>query len=63
MFYRCNPEKATTCSKRTCFINGGNCALTSNPMFAQDMNKPLTDENTGRDAYYRKKKLEHKEEN
>ena len=62
MFYICNPEKATTCHKRTCFLNGGNCALTSNPMFAQDINKPLTDENAGRYAYYHKKKLNNKEE-
>ena len=31
VFYECNPKKATTCHKTTCFINGGNCHLTTRP--------------------------------
>lgn len=31
VFYNCDPKKATGCSKRTCYINGGSCCLTMNP--------------------------------
>lgn len=31
VFYVCDPQKATTCEKRTCYLNGGNCTLTLNP--------------------------------
>lgn len=29
VFYECDPKKATTCHKTTCYINGGNCHLTT----------------------------------
>lgn len=48
MFYKCDPRKATQCRKRACFINGGDCAITSNPMYAEDETKPLTEVNSGR---------------
>lgn len=31
VFYWCDPEKAETCRKTTCHINGGNCWLTLRP--------------------------------
>ena len=31
VFYECDPSRATTCEKRTCYLNGGNCSLTLNP--------------------------------
>ena len=48
MFYKCDPRKATGCSKRTCFINGGDCGITSNPEYAENPNVPLTSENSAR---------------
>ncbi len=35
VFYYCEPDKATTCEKRHCYLNGGNCALTTNPMWGK----------------------------
>jgi hypothetical protein len=35
VFYYCQPDKATTCEKRNCYLNGGNCALTTNPMWGK----------------------------
>lgn len=36
LYYLCNPELNTTCSKSTCHINGGRCKRTSNPKFSFD---------------------------
>lgn len=42
MYYKCDPKKATTCSKRNCvYIKKGDCEITSNPEWAVDKNKPL----------------------
>lgn len=35
-FYKCNPDKAIRCSKTTCYLNGGNCRLTTNIDYAKD---------------------------
>lgn len=35
VFYYCAPEKATTCEKRNCYLNGGKCCLTMNPNWAK----------------------------
>ena len=31
--YKCDPAKNTECSKENCYINGGECRLTSNKEF------------------------------
>lgn len=33
-FYVCDPEKATTCRKTTCFLSSGSCRLTLNREWA-----------------------------
>lgn len=35
-YYKCNPEKAIRCKKTICYINGGNCKITSNIDYAKD---------------------------
>ena len=32
--YYCDPEKAESCKKRSCFVFGGPCHLTFNPAYA-----------------------------
>ena len=42
MFFVCDPEKAKDCSKETCILRGGNCEMTTNPLWAQYINgKPI----------------------
>ena len=43
-FYRCNPFTNTYCGKRKCYINGGDCFLTTDNRYSID-GKPLTEEN------------------
>lgn len=31
VFYICDPAKATTCRKTTCYVNGGDCRFTTRP--------------------------------
>lgn len=33
IIYPCDPEKNTTCTKQSCFVNGGPCYHTTNPEF------------------------------
>lgn len=56
MFYECDPNKAITCRKRDCFLNGGECGITSNVKYAKDPNKPLGVGNACR-VTYKKQKL------
>lgn len=35
VFFECDPSKATTCEKRTCYLNGGSCKMTLNPMWGK----------------------------
>ena len=48
MFWKCDPRKAKKCEKKTCFIYGGDCGITSNPEYAENVNTPLTSENSAR---------------
>lgn len=41
MFYTCDPRKNQNCSKRTCYVYGGNCWITSNENAALT-GRPLT---------------------
>ncbi len=42
MFFVCDPEKAKDCSKETCILRGGDCEMTTNPLWAQYINgKPI----------------------
>lgn len=36
----CDPNKATTCAKRSCFLNGGPCRSTHNPEHAEEGSAP-----------------------
>ena len=39
MIYPCDPEKNTTCTKQSCFVNGGPCCHTTNPEFKRTTEK------------------------
>lgn len=39
LFY-CDPKKNKSCSKTGCFINGGECVLTSNAEYKQNEPEP-----------------------
>ena len=38
MFFVCDPEKAKDCKKETCILRGGDCHITSNPLWAEYIN-------------------------
>lgn len=31
--YPCDPERNTECSKRSCYLHGGPCSKTTNPVY------------------------------
>ncbi len=35
-FYKCDPDKNIKCEKKTCYRNGGTCAMTSNVNYSTD---------------------------
>lgn len=41
IYYECDPEKHTECSKTNCWVNGGPCKHTTHIEFAQDPNAPV----------------------
>ena len=38
-FYTCDPAKATTCRKTSCFLIGGPCRLTLNKEWAEEKDR------------------------
>ena len=36
IFYTCDPEKHTECSKTECYLHGGRCSKTKNAAFAKE---------------------------
>lgn len=36
MFYKCDPNKNKKCTKENCYINGGECELTTNRDYAAE---------------------------
>lgn len=37
VMYKCDPQKNKDCKKNECFINGGQCRLTKNIKYQQDI--------------------------
>lgn len=39
IFFECDPEKNTACSKESCYIHGGPCHRTRKHIYAKDPDK------------------------